>query len=62
VISERKLGSDICLSNFNGFAFFIWQKIEFANFQINIGEEKKSYLQQFGKIDLPKSKKGNPAA
>jgi hypothetical protein len=26
------------------------------------GEEKKSYLQRFGKIDLSKSKKGNPAA
>jgi hypothetical protein len=26
------------------------------------GDEKKGYLQRFGKIDLPKSKKGNPAA
>jgi hypothetical protein len=31
--------------------------MEFVNSQINIGRRKR-----FGKIDLPKSKKGNPAA
>jgi hypothetical protein len=36
--------------------------MEFANSQINMGRRKKGYLQPFGKIDLPKSKKGNPAA
>jgi hypothetical protein len=49
-------------SNSNSFVFFVWQKMEFANSQINMGKRKKGYLQQFGKIDLPKSKKGNPAA
>jgi hypothetical protein len=36
--------------------------MEFANCQINMERRKKGYLQRFGKIDLPKSKKGNPAA
>jgi hypothetical protein len=36
--------------------------MEFANSQINMGRRKKGYLQRFGKIDLPKSKKENPAA
>jgi hypothetical protein len=49
---------ELCLlSNSNGFAFFVWQKMEFANSQINMGRRKKGYLQRFGKIDLPKSKK-----
>jgi hypothetical protein len=39
-------------SNSNGFAFFVWQKMEFANSQINMGRRKKGYLQRFGKIDL----------
>jgi hypothetical protein len=36
--------------------------MEFANSQINMGRRKKGYPQRFGKIDLPKFKKGNPAA
>jgi hypothetical protein len=36
--------------------------MEFANSQINMGRRKKGYLQRFGKIDLLKSKKGNPTA
>jgi hypothetical protein len=36
--------------------------MEFFNSQINMGRRKKGYLQRFGKIDLPKSKKGNSAA
>jgi hypothetical protein len=36
--------------------------MQFANSQINMGRRKKGYLQRFGKIDLLKSKKGNPAA
>jgi hypothetical protein len=28
-------------SNSNGFAFFVWQKMEFANSQINMGKIKK---------------------
>jgi hypothetical protein len=36
--------------------------MEFANSEINMGRRKKGYLQWFGKIDLPKFKKGNPAA
>jgi hypothetical protein len=31
--------------------------MELANSQINMGRRKKDYLQRFGKIDLPKSKK-----
>jgi hypothetical protein len=52
----------LVFSNSNGFAFFVWQNMEFVNSQINMGRRKKGYLQRFGKIDLPKSKKGNPTA
>jgi hypothetical protein len=43
---QKEKGSGGCSnhrnkSNSNGFAFFVWQKIEFANSQINMGRRKK---------------------
>jgi hypothetical protein len=38
------MGGTMKLSNSNDFVFFVWQKMEFANSQINMGRRKKGYL------------------
>jgi len=42
------------MSNSNGFVFFVWQNIEFANLQMNMAKLKKVYLQPFFIILLQK--------
>jgi hypothetical protein len=43
-------------SNSNSLLFFVSQIMAFSNSQNNMGKEKRGYLQEFGIIELPKSK------
>ena len=44
----------------NGFAFFVWQNMEFANSQINMAKVKRINLQRFPIIHLAKTKIVDP--
>jgi hypothetical protein len=44
-------------SNFNGFAFFVWQKMEFADSQINMGRRKKVISNGLAKLTCQNLKK-----